>query len=115
MNSSRRLGVIAVASGMDWLALGGEQVPQERYATPNFWNVDVTIMANSVTEFTGRVVVIDPSVRKRVNWQSRTPFTPEEYYQQFVRVLTAAGLRVRDDAEATFVSSETSDSPGGAR
>jgi general secretion pathway protein D len=60
--------------------------PTQR-VTPNFQNVDITVLADAVGKVTGLTFLPDPRVRGPVNLVNPKPMTPNELYQTFLSIL----------------------------
>jgi general secretion pathway protein D len=63
----------------------------QRY-TPNFRDMDIAVLAESVATATGKTFIIDPRVRANVNLISSTPMTANELYQAFLSILQVHGF-----------------------
>ena len=63
----------------------------QRY-TPNFRDMDIAVLAESVAAATGKTFIIDPRVRANVNLISSTPMTANELYQAFLSILQVHGF-----------------------
>lgn len=63
----------------------------QRY-TPNFRDMDIAVLAESVAVATGKTFILDPRVRANVNLISSTPMTANELYQAFLSILQVHGF-----------------------
>jgi general secretion pathway protein D len=63
----------------------------QRY-TPNFRDMDIAVLAESVATATGKTFIIDPRVRANINLISSTPMTANELYQAFLSILQVHGF-----------------------
>lgn len=72
-----------------WMAVASAQTPpaSTQRITPNFQNVDITVLAEAVGQATGITFIPDPRVRATVNLINPRPMTPNELYQAFLSIL----------------------------
>ncbi len=60
--------------------------------TPNYKDTEIGVIIEAVSEITGRNFIIDPRVRANVTMVSRSPLTPEAFYEAFLAVLQVHGF-----------------------
>jgi general secretion pathway protein D len=61
--------------------------PSTQRITPNFQNVDITVLAEAVGAATGVTFIPDPRVRAQVSLINPRPMTPQELYHAFLSIL----------------------------
>lgn len=86
------------------LAWGGEGPAGGMRVVMNFTNVEFRVLAEAVSEYTGREIVVAPDVKGRVNLKSAQPMGPEELHNAFVAVAEVLGLRVVEEEKRTTVT-----------
>ena len=79
----RKLGVTALALVVVPLALFAQQVT----ITPNYKEADIRQIVEAVSAVTNRNFIIDPRVSAKVTMLSKTPMTPEAFYEAFLAIL----------------------------
>ncbi|HEU4529542.1 MAG TPA: type II secretion system secretin GspD [Steroidobacteraceae bacterium] len=60
--------------------------------TPNYKDTEIGVIIEAVSEITGRNFIIDPRVRANVTMVSRSPLTPDAFYEAFLAVLQVHGF-----------------------
>ena len=91
--------VTALSSSLTVLALSSLWVSQPAYATqysPNFKGTDINEFINIVGKILKKTIIIDPTVRGKVNVRSYDLLTEKQYYQFFLNVLEVYGYAVVD-------------------
>ncbi|WP_341205792.1 type II secretion system secretin GspD [uncultured Psychrosphaera sp.] len=119
--------VTALSSSLTVLALSTLWVSQPVYATqysPNFKGTDINEFINIVGKILKKTIIIDPTVRGKVNVRSYDLLTEKQYYQFFLNVLEVYGYAVVDmgdsilkvvkakDAKNSAIPVVGSDAPG---
>ena len=79
----RRLGVTALALVVIPITLLAQQVT----ITPNYKEADIRQIVEAVSAVTNRNFIIDPRVNAKVTMLSKTPMTPEAFYEAFLAIL----------------------------
>ncbi len=79
----RRLGVTALALIVVPLTLFAQQVT----ITPNYKEADIRQIVEAVSAVTNRNFIIDPRVNAKVTMLSKTPMTPDAFYEAFLAIL----------------------------
>ncbi len=79
----RRLGVTALALIVIPITLFAQQVT----ITPNYKEADIRQIVEAVSAVTNRNFIIDPRVNAKVTMLSKTPMTPEAFYEAFLAIL----------------------------
>jgi general secretion pathway protein D len=79
----RRLGVSVLALVVIPLTLLAQQVT----ITPNYKEADIRQIVEAVSAVTDRNFIIDPRVNAKVTMLSKTPMTPEAFYEAFLAIL----------------------------
>lgn len=92
--------------------------------SPNFKGTDINEFINIVGKILGKTIIIDPSVRGKVNVRSYDLLTKEQYYQFFLNVLEVYSFAVVDmgdniikvvkakDAKSSAIPVVGADDPG---
>lgn len=92
--------------------------------SPNFKGTDINEFINIVGKILGKTIIIDPSVRGKVNVRSYDLLTKEQYYQFFLNVLEVYSFAVVDmgdniikvvkakDAKSSAIPVVGQDNPG---
>jgi len=91
--------VTALSSTLTVLALSTLWVSQPVYATqysPNFKGTDINEFINIVGKILKKTIIIDPTVRGKVNVRSYDLLSEKQYYQFFLNVLEVYGYAVVD-------------------
>ncbi|MFB3124186.1 MAG: type II secretion system secretin GspD [Woeseiaceae bacterium] len=60
-------------------------------ATPNFRDADIRKIVEAVGEVTGKTFILDPRVNAKVTILSKTPMSPEAFYEAFLSILQVHG------------------------
>jgi len=60
-------------------------------ATPNFRDADIRKIVEAVGEVTGKTFILDPRVTAKVTILSKTPMSPEAFYEAFLSILQVHG------------------------
>jgi len=79
----RKLGVTALALIVVPIALFAQQVT----ITPNYKEADIRQIVEAVSAVTNRNFIIDPRVNAKVTMLSKTPMSPEAFYEAFLAIL----------------------------
>ena len=79
----RRLGVTTLALIVVPISLLAQQVT----ITPNYKEADIRQIVEAVSAVTDRNFIIDPRVNAKVTMLSKTPMTPEAFYEAFLAIL----------------------------
>jgi general secretion pathway protein D len=79
----RRLGVTMLALVVVPIALFAQQVT----ITPNYKEADIRQIVEAVSAVTNRNFIIDPRVNAKVTMLSKTPMTPDAFYEAFLAIL----------------------------
>ncbi len=79
----RRLGISMLALVVVPIALLAQQVT----ITPNYKEADIRQIVEAVSAVTNRNFIIDPRVNAKVTMLSKTPMTPDAFYQAFLAIL----------------------------
>jgi general secretion pathway protein D len=106
MAITRVLGVAVLAAALSgpMLLFAGEPRETVRHITPNFRSAEVAVVASVVADTTGRTIVVDPSVRNRIDLHSSTRLTPKEFYRMFMQVVASEGLYIVEGRQLTLIS-----------
>lgn len=59
--------------------------------TPNFRDADIRKIVEAVGEVTGKTFILDPRVTAKVTILSKTPMSPEAFYEAFLSILQVHG------------------------
>ncbi len=59
--------------------------------TPNFRDADIRKIVEAVGEVTGKTFILDPRVNAKVTILSKTPMSPEAFYEAFLSILQVHG------------------------
>jgi general secretion pathway protein D len=59
--------------------------------TPNFKDANIATIVETVSEVTGKNFIIDPRVNAQVTMFSRTPMSPDAFYEAFLAILQVHG------------------------
>jgi general secretion pathway protein D len=79
----RRLGVTMLALVVVPITLIAQQVT----ITPNYKEADIRQIVEAVSAVTDRNFIIDPRVNAKVTMLSKTPMTPDAFYEAFLAIL----------------------------
>jgi general secretion pathway protein D len=79
----RKLGVSMLALIIVPITLFGQQVT----ITPNYKEADIRQIVEAVSAVTNRNFIIDPRVNAKVTMLSKTPMTPDAFYEAFLAIL----------------------------
>ena len=79
----RKLGVWVLALIVVPLTLVAQQVT----ITPNYKEADIRQIVEAVSAVTDRNFIIDPRVNAKVTMLSKTPMTPDAFYEAFLAIL----------------------------
>jgi hypothetical protein len=81
--------------------------------TPEFRDVDITVLAMAVGRATGKNFIIDPRVRGKATMVSNAPMTPAALYEAFVGMLTEFRLRAEptEDPNVIKITPDTTARP----
>jgi general secretion pathway protein D len=60
--------------------------------TPNFKDAPIATIVETVSEVTGKNFIIDPRVNAQVTMFSRTPMSPDAFYEAFLAILQVHGF-----------------------
>jgi general secretion pathway protein D len=60
--------------------------------TPNFREADIRKLVEAVSEVTGKTFILDPRVTAKVTMLSRTPMSPDAFYEAFLSILQVHGF-----------------------
>ena len=82
-NVLRKLGVSMLALIVVPLTLLAQQVT----ITPNYKEADIRQIVEAVSAVTDRNFIIDPRVNAKVTMLSKTPMTPDAFYEAFLAIL----------------------------
>lgn len=75
------------------IILGVLVVPYaQAQTTPNFREADIRKLVEAVSEVTGKTFILDPRVTAKVTMLSRTPLSPEAFYEAFLSILEVHGF-----------------------
>ncbi|GHB77956.1 type II secretion system protein GspD [Psychrosphaera saromensis] len=95
----KSIRVTALSTSITMLALSTLWVSQPAYATqysPNFKGTDINEFINIVGKILKKTIIIDPTVRGKVNVRSYDLLSEKQYYQFFLNVLEVYGYAVVD-------------------
>lgn len=98
---SKQIKAISSACVVTFALLSSASVVTPVYAadtqySPNFKGTDINEFINIVGKILGKTIIIDPSVRGKVNVRSYDLLTKEQYYQFFLNVLEVYSFAVVD-------------------
>lgn len=98
---SKQVKAISSACVVTFALLSSASVVTPVYAadtqySPNFKGTDINEFINIVGKILGKTIIIDPSVRGKVNVRSYDLLTKEQYYQFFLNVLEVYSFAVVD-------------------
>ncbi len=98
---SRQVKAVSSACVITFALLSSTAVVTPVYAadtqySPNFKGTDINEFINIVGKILGKTIIIDPSVRGKVNVRSYDLLTKEQYYQFFLNVLEVYSFAVVD-------------------
>jgi len=79
----RKLGISMLALVIVPITLFAQQVT----ITPNYKEADIRQIVEAVSAVTDRNFIIDPRVNAKVTMLSKTPMTPEAFYEAFLAIL----------------------------
>ncbi len=79
----RKLGVTMLALVVVPITLFAQQVT----ITPNYKEADIRQIVEAVSAVTDRNFIIDPRVNAKVTMLSKTPMTPDAFYEAFLAIL----------------------------
>jgi len=79
----RKLGVSMLALIIVPITLFAQQVT----ITPNYKEADIRQIVEAVSAVTDRNFIIDPRVNAKVTMLSKTPMTPDAFYEAFLAIL----------------------------
>ncbi|MDH4004442.1 MAG: hypothetical protein OEV32_06320, partial [Gammaproteobacteria bacterium] len=79
----RKLGVSMLALVVVPIVLLAQQVT----ITPNYKEADIRQIVEAVSAVTDRNFIIDPRVNAKVTMLSKTPMTPDAFYEAFLAIL----------------------------
>jgi hypothetical protein len=79
----RKLGVSMLALIIVPITLFAQQVT----ITPNYKEADIRQIVEAVSAVTNRNFIIDPRVNAKVTMLSKTPMTPDAFYEAFLAIL----------------------------
>lgn len=99
MKQMKRLRSTAISSVLTVLILTTASVSQPAVAnqySPNFKGADINEFVNIVGKILGKTIIIDPSVKGKINVRSYDLVTKEQYYHLFLNVLEVYGFAVID-------------------
>jgi general secretion pathway protein D len=99
INVVKYVRVTALSSSLTILALSSLWVSHPVYATqysPNFKGTDINEFINIVGKILKKTIIIDPTVRGKVNVRSYDLLSEKQYYQFFLNVLEVYGYAVVD-------------------
>lgn len=60
--------------------------------TPNFKDANISTIIEAVSEATGKNFIVDPRVNAQVTMFSRTPMSPDAFYEAFLAILQVHGF-----------------------
>ncbi len=86
--------------------------PQKTLHSVHLVKVRVEQLAEEVGLATGKTMIISPSVNATVTLDTKSPVSPEELFEAFVRVLNEQGLRVTQDPKGVIRITTTYESLG---
>lgn len=126
---SKKFKAISSACVVTFALLSSSSVLTPVYAadteySPNFKGTDINEFINIVGKILGKTIIIDPSVRGKVNVRSYDLLTKEQYYQFFLNVLEVYSFAVVDmgdniikvvkakDAKSSAIPVVGADNPG---
>lgn len=104
-NTAKRLRVSVFSAVLSFFALTAIGVSQPVYAnqySPNFKSTDINEFIDIVGKVLQKTIIIDPSVRGKVNVRSYDLLTEEQYYHFFLNVLQVYGFAVIDMGNNTL-------------
>jgi general secretion pathway protein D len=78
-----KLGISLLALVIIPMSLLAQQVT----ITPNYKEADIRQIVEAVSEVTNRNFIIDPRVNAKVTMLSKTPMTPDAFYEAFLAIL----------------------------
>ena len=97
---TKQIRVISLSSLMTVGLLSTAWLPVQSYAatqySPNFKGTDINEFIDIVGKILGKTIIVDPTVRGKVNVRSYDLLTKEQYYQFFLNVLQVYGFAVVD-------------------
>jgi type II secretory pathway component GspD/PulD (secretin) len=82
--------------------------PQRSKITPDFRDVDFSVIAEAVGQSIGRSIVIGPGVCASVSAAWETELTAVEFYQAFVSIARTLGFTVVEQGSVTTVTLDES-------
>ena len=91
----RKLGVSVLALVVIPLTLLAQQVT----ITPNYKEADIRQIVEAVSAVTNRNFIIDPRVNAKVTMLSKTPMTPDAFYEAFLAILEVHQLAAMQSGE----------------
>ncbi len=95
----KSIRITALSSSLTVLALSSLWISPTAYATqysPNFKGTDINEFINIVGKILQKTIIIDPTVRGKVNVRSYDLLSEKQYYQFFLNVLEVYGYAVVD-------------------
>jgi len=91
----RKLGVSMLALVIVPITLFAQQVT----ITPNYKEADIRQIVEAVSAVTNRNFIIDPRVNAKVTMLSKTPMTPEAFYEAFLAILEVHQLAAMQSSD----------------
>lgn len=95
----KSIRVTTLSASLTMLALSSLWISQPVYAaqySPNFKGTDINEFINIVGKILKKTIIIDPTVRGKVNVRSYDLLSEKQYYQFFLNVLEVYGYAVVD-------------------
>lgn len=69
-----------------------QQANSQQRITPNFRDVSLDQIVESVSNITGKTFIVDPRVKANVTIHSTTPMSPNAFYEVFLSILQVHGF-----------------------
>ncbi|HSM30882.1 MAG TPA: type II secretion system secretin GspD [Woeseiaceae bacterium] len=91
----RKLGIAMLALVIVPITLLAQQVT----ITPNYKEADIRQIVEAVSAVTNRNFIIDPRVNAKVTMLSKTPMTPDAFYEAFLAILEVHQLAAMQSGE----------------
>jgi general secretion pathway protein D len=84
--------LLALAAALPPGAIVAQDTQAQNLITPNYKDTEIGVLIEAVSELTGKNFIIDPRVRATVTMVSKSPLTPDAFYEAFLAVLQVHGF-----------------------
>ncbi|MGQ0834415.1 MAG: type II secretion system secretin GspD [Gammaproteobacteria bacterium] len=89
-----RLPLLCATALLAFTSASAQEAPLSngQRITPNFKDANISTIIEAVSEATGKNFIVDPRVNAQVTMFSRTPMSPEAFYEAFLAILQVHGF-----------------------